>query len=87
MIENLDFSKLKNSHIKPLEFEVIEKAMSGDSESINEIIEHYGPYLRELATKTLFDEFGKEYRYMDETVRCQLENKLIKSVLDFKIQL
>ncbi len=86
MIENLDFSKVKNSHIKPLDFNVINKAVVGDSDSIKMIIEHYMPYLKELATKTLFDEFGSEYRYMDETVRCQLENKLIKSVLNFKIQ-
>lgn len=87
MIENIDFSKVMNSHIKPLDFEIIEKAMGGDSECIKEIIDHYNPYLRELATKQLFDEFGDIYRYMDETIRCQLENKLIKSVLDFKIQI
>lgn len=85
MIEKIDFSKIENSHIKPLDFEVIKKAAKGDSESIRLIIEHYNPYLKELATKTLFDEFGQQYRYMDETVRCQLENKLIKSVLMFKI--
>lgn len=85
MIKNIDFSKIENSHIKPLDFEVISKARAGDPDSIQEIIDHYGPYLRELATKNLFDEFGQEYRYMDETVRCQLENRLIKSVLKFKI--
>lgn len=86
MIENLDFSKVTNSHIKPLEFEVIVLAVGGDITSIKMIIDHYKPYLRELATKKLFDEYGNEYKYMDEAVRCQLENKLIKSVLDFKIQ-
>ena len=65
MIENLDFSKLMNSHIKPLEFSVINKAVVGDTESIKLIIEHYMPYIKELATKTLFDEFGSEYRYID----------------------
>ncbi len=87
MIKKLDFTKVKHSHIKPLDFAVIEKAAGGDMESISQVIEHYEPYLRELATKNLFDEFGKEYRYMDETLRCQLENNLIKSVLKFKIQL
>jgi hypothetical protein len=86
MIDNLDFTKVRNSHIKPLEFNVIVLAVGGDVTSIKVIIDHYKPYLRELATKKLFDEYGNEYKYMDEAVRCQLENKLIKSVLDFKIQ-
>jgi hypothetical protein len=86
MIDNLDFTKVRNSHIKPLEFDVIVLAVGGDVTSIKVIIDHYKPYLRELATKKLFDEYGNEYKYMDEAVRCQLENKLIKSVLDFKIQ-
>lgn len=87
MIENIDFSKVMNSHIKPLEFEIIEKAMSGDTDCMRKIIDHYNPYLRELATKVLFDEFGNECRVMDESVRCQLENNLIKAVLDFKIKI
>ena len=86
MIDNLDFTKVRNSHIKPLEFDVIVLAVGGDVTSIKVIIDHYKPYLRELATKKLFDEYGNEYKYMDEAVICQLENKLIKSVLDFKIQ-
>lgn len=86
MIDSLDFTKVRNSHIKPLEFDVIVLAVGGDVTSIKVIIDHYKPYLRELATKKLFDEYGNEYKYMDEAERCQLENKLIKSVLDFKIQ-
>jgi hypothetical protein len=86
MIDNLDFTKVWNSHIKPLDFDVIVSAAGGDMTSIQVIIDHYNPYLRELATKKLFDEYGNEYKYMDESVRCQLENKLIKSVLDFKVQ-
>lgn len=86
MIDNLDFTKVWNSHIKPLDFDVIVSAVGGDMTSVQVIIDHYNPYLRELATKKLFDEYGNEYKYMDESVRCQLENKLIKSVLDFKVQ-
>lgn len=85
MNNNLDYTKVRNTHIKPLDFEVIVLAVGGDLTSIKAIIEHYKPYLRELATKKLFDEEGNEYKYLDELLRCQLENKLIKSVLDFKI--
>ena len=86
MSEKIDFSKVLNSHIRPLDFEVIEKAVAGDKISMERVIEHYGPYIKELATKVLYDKFGNEYRVMDETIRCQLENKLIKAVLAFKIQ-
>lgn len=86
MTDKIDFHKVVRSHIKPLDFDVIVIAAGGDLKSIEQIIEHYSPYLRELATKTLFDEFGNEYRYLDESIRCQLENKLIKSVLKFKVQ-
>jgi phosphatidate phosphatase PAH1 len=86
MIENIDLSKVTKSHIRPLDFEVIKLALTGDVISMNKIIDHYNPYLRELATKKTIDNYGNECRYMDESIRCQLENKLIKSVLKFKIQ-
>lgn len=87
MIQDLNSIKVKNNHIKPLNFDVIISAVSGDIDCITQIINHYSSYLRELATKRLFDEFGNEYHYVDETLRCQLENKLIKSVLKFKVEL
>ena len=87
MIDHLDFSKVSNSHITPLDFDVIIQAVGGDVACVKLIIDHYMPYLRELATKRLYDEYGNEYKYVDETIRCQLENKLIKSVLEFKIQI
>jgi|GEM_PF-257356 len=85
MTEHIKLSKTTEGHIIPLDYEVIERAVNGDLESMHTVIGHYNRYLRELATKKLYDEYGREYRYMDETVRCQLENKLIKSVLKFKI--
>ena len=41
MIDNLDFTKVRNSHIKPLEFDVIVLAVGGDVTSIKVIIDHY----------------------------------------------
>ena len=31
MIENIDLSKIENSHIRPLDFEVIKSALTGDN--------------------------------------------------------
>jgi uncharacterized secreted protein with C-terminal beta-propeller domain len=86
-MQKLDYKKIENSHIKPLEFDVIIGAVSGDIDSMMHIIDHYNPYLRKLATKTLFDEFGNEYYIVDETLKCHLENKLMQSVLKFRIEL
>jgi hypothetical protein len=86
MTENLDFSKIRNSHIKPLDLETILKAIHGDNDCMIKIIEHYKPYLKELATTTIQDELGNETYYLNETMRMQLENRLIKSVLKFKVR-
>lgn len=87
MIEKLDFSKLKYSHIKPLDIEIVLKGRDGDRESIIKIIEHFKPYLKELATELIVDKYGNKIYYLDETLRTQLENKLIKSVLKFEVRL
>ena len=87
MIEELDFSKIKNSHIKPLDIVTVLKAVAGNDDCMRQIIEHYKPYLKELATTKEQDEFGNEIYCLDEMMRTQLENKLIESVLKFKIKL
>ncbi|MCH4888913.1 helix-turn-helix domain-containing protein [Acidaminobacter sp. JC074] len=84
-MSKIDLTKIANSHIKPLDFDVIKLAVSGDSLSMKKIIEHYQPYLKALATKKLFDESGNEYLFMDEDMKKQLESKLMWSVYQFKI--
>ena len=87
MTEKLDFSKIKNSHMESLDLETILKAVDGDNECMIKIIEHYKPYLDELATIKVQDEFGNETHYLDETIRMQLESNLFESVLKFKVDL
>lgn len=86
MKETIDLTKILNSHIKPLEFEIIEGALKGDIECMHKVVDYYQPYLRKLATKELYDAEGKKYYVMDESVRCQLENKLMTSVLKFNLE-
>ena len=42
--------------------------------------------MRELATKELYDASGRRYLVMNQDLYLQLENKLIKSVLKFKLR-
>ncbi len=86
-MQKLDYKKVENSHIKPLNIDVIISAVSGDVDCMMQIIEHYNPYLKKLATKTLFDKQGNEYYVVDETLKCHLENKLMQSVLKFRVEL
>lgn len=85
MREVMEFTKLKTTAADHLNFDIIIGAINGDIECIYKIIEYYNPYIKELASKKLFDKYGNSYNIVDETVRCQLENKLIKSVLRFEI--
>ena len=42
MIDHLDFSKVSNSHITPLDFDVIIQAVGGDVACIKMIIDQIG---------------------------------------------
>jgi hypothetical protein len=86
MIEELDFSKIKNSHIKPLDIVTVLKAVGGNDDCIKKIVEHYKPYIKELATTSIVDKYGNTFHYVDEMIRIEIENKLIESVLRFKIK-
>ena len=48
---------------------------------------NFGGYIKKLATRTLKDEYGNEYLYVDEDMRLRLESKLMKSIVsDFEIR-
>jgi|LGVF01.1.fsa_nt_gb putative aminopeptidase FrvX len=76
MIEELDFSKIKNSHMKPLDIVTVLKAVGGNDDSIRKIIEHYSPYIKKLATTSIVDKYGNVFHYVDEMMRIEIENKL-----------
>lgn len=74
------------SNVKNLPLSVIIAAMGGDGQAFGAVLTHYRRYIRSLATRTLTDEYGNEYLYVDEDMRMRLETKLICSIVrDFKI--
>lgn len=55
--------------------------LDGDIESINATVEHYRGYITKLATRTLHDEYGNVYTYVDERIERRLELKLITAII------
>lgn len=55
--------------------------LDGDIESINATVEHYRGYITKLATRTLSDEYGNVYKYVDEKIERRLEIKLITAII------
>ena len=74
------------SNVKNLPLSVIIAAMDGDGQALGTVLTHYRRYIRSLATRTLTDEYGNEYYYVDEEMRLRLEARLIYCIVtDFKI--
>ncbi len=75
-------------HIKATDIPVpiILAAMKGETEAISYILHHYRNYIRKLSTRTLKDEYGNEYCFVDEDMVNRLQSKLIFSIIsDFNI--
>lgn len=74
------------SNVKNLPLSVIIATTSGDGQALGAVLTHYRRYIRSLATRTLTDEYGNEYYYVDEEMRLRLEARLIYCIVtDFKI--
>lgn len=76
----------KDKQLKLLPYEVIELAVTGDTNAISKVLEHYKYYIRKLALQEYYNENGERKFYVDETLKQQLEIKLITKILDFKIK-
>ena len=71
---------------KEIPVSIIMLAMKSDPEAIDYVLRHYRKYIRKLSTRTLKDEYGNEYMYVDSDMECRLRSKLIFSIVSaFKI--
>lgn len=68
-----------------LPYETIEAATRGDITALNSVLAHFEGYIATLATRTLYDEHGCPYQYLDPELKRRLETKLIVRVLRFKL--
>jgi len=77
-------SKIKNSDNKKLTMQVLNAAMQGDCDSMRLVLDNYEGYIKALATKKLYDEYGNVYLFIDGTLQRELELVLITSLVGFK---
>lgn len=70
---------------EPPKFEVIDAAIRGDVESINQILLYFQPYIEDQCKRKFINEFGMVQYVVDEHMKRRLETKLITKILDFKI--
>ena len=75
-----------SKHLTNLPRKVIDGAIGGDADKLAFVLGYFSGYIKKLATRTLKDEYGNEYIYVDEAMRRRLEIKLIYSIVsDFAI--
>ena len=73
-------TKAANGQARLIPYPVIEAAVSGDADAVNQVIRHYSGYKR-----TGRDERGNFCTYVDEELRRRLETKLIIAILSFDL--
>ena len=69
---------------EPLEIDVITAAIGGDEKAIKAVVKHYEGYIYALSAKRLYDEDGRQYLFVDDELRHELEFKLITKIATFK---
>ncbi len=68
---------------KELDEDTVFKAVSGDEEALQKVVEVYEPYLEKLSTRVRIDEEGGRHLYVDEEVKGELITNLMLAVIHF----
>jgi hypothetical protein len=71
---------------EPLPLDVILAAIGGDEDAMRAVVTHYEGYITALSMRRLFYEDGRQYLFVDEELRRDLELKLLTKVAAFKVQ-
>ena len=74
---------MSNDKNQLLPYATIAAATAGNTEAMLAERDHYRPYIRYLARRPFFDEYGSCYVFSDDTMAKQLEAKLIAGILKF----
>ena len=68
-----------------LPYPVILAATKGDPDAMKIVMQHYESYIAYLSTRKVRDEYGNVYYGVDEDIRERLQAKLMRAVLNYKI--
>lgn len=73
---------MMSKQFKDIPISVILGAMNAEPEAITYILAYFKDYIRSLSARTLADDYGNEYLYVDEDMQTRLEAKLICSIIN-----
>lgn len=68
-----------------LPYPVILAATKGDPGAMSIVVQHYASYIAYLSTRKVRDEYGNTYYGIDEDMRERLQSKLMRVVLNYKL--
>ncbi len=75
------------AQLKEIPLSVIEGAVNGEIDALKYVLAHFRNYIRALATRKVYDDYGNERYYVDEDIVMRLENKLVYGIINsFKIR-
>lgn len=75
------------AQLKGIPLSVIEGAVRGETDALKYVLAHFRNYIRTLATRKVYDDYGNEHYYVDEDIVMRLENKLVYGIINgFKIR-
>ena len=66
-------------------FEEIQKAISGDFDSITRVLQHYSGYIKKLSSRNMYQEGHTAICFVDTEMENRLRSKLTKCILRFKL--
>ena len=67
--------------IERIPYETIVAAKSGDSCAMHAVLQHYAAYIAAHSKRTLHDEYGNCYEFIDEDIRQRIEAKLMIQII------
>lgn len=68
-----------------IEYTTIKNATQGNTYALQEILDSYESYINRLSTQSYTHENGYITYGIDITIKRQLQSKLLKAILKFKI--
>ena len=69
-----------------LSLNIIEAAADGDPEALRAVVKHYEGYILALSVVRLYADDGTPYMFIDETLRRELELRLITKAVGFRFR-
>lgn len=70
---------MRNKALIP--YKIILAAKTGNSEAINQILQHYEPYIAHCARRTFHDDYGNQYQVVDTEIKNRIVAKLMFQII------